>query len=97
MSSESDEQFVERLAADRNGPIYEADFTRLFDLARRGAAAEDGWEEGRKAALRAQPVESETHHLQQVGYTFGWSQATAAYRKAIRALSPPPAGKTSDE
>ncbi len=36
--SETDAEFVERLAADRNGPIYEAEMSRLFALAGRGAA-----------------------------------------------------------
>lgn len=36
--SESDAEFVERLSIDRNGPIYEAEMTRLLALAERGAA-----------------------------------------------------------
>ena len=40
MTSETDAEFVERLSSDRNGPIYEAEMSRLFALARRGA---EGW------------------------------------------------------
>jgi len=46
--------------------------------------------EALEEAARVRPLETETHHLQDVGYTRGWNEAVLATRAAIRALKEAP-------
>lgn len=60
MTTETDAEFVERLASDHNGPIYEAEMARLFALARRGAA------------MQWRPIE--TAPKEKGKYLLGWNR-----------------------
>jgi hypothetical protein len=81
-------------------PMPVAEMKLLLSLARRGAAIPDDLlaeidrlkaeiNMAYERAAQAKPVESETHLLQDSGYTRGWTNCNRAKSAAIRNLKEP--------
>lgn len=99
MTSETDEQFVERIESRWMIAAPEADINRLFALARRGASPA-GWEWMREQAAKC--VEDNAAVLDHPSVYMGGPSRVAKmkagfFAEAIRALPPPPAGEPRDE
>jgi phage protein D len=108
MTSETDAEFVERMAQELDYGLASFNDRRLFALARRGAADAPkgftaGWLAGRADAAKvAEELGDKWFVVWRKGlkadsHLESMSDGADEVAAAIRELPPPPAGETSDE